>query len=75
MSVGFMQASEGKIAIAVNSLLSVANDPHGGGLARQAQAYIAALRNAPEGQPFGLDKIVVPVLPEVDEGPEETLSR
>lgn len=73
MSVGFMQASEGKIAIAVNSLLSVANDPHGGGLARQAQAYIAALRNAPEGQPFGLDKIVVPVLPEVDEGPEETL--
>lgn len=67
MSVGYMQAWEGKIANAVNSLSSVANNPHGGGMARQAQAYIAALENAPEGQPFRLEEVVVPAAPECDE--------
>ncbi len=73
MSVGFMQALEGKVELAVLSLSSVANDPHGGGMARQAQAYIAALRNAPEGKPFILDTIVLPSDPDIDEGAKELL--
>jgi hypothetical protein len=42
-------------------------------MARQAQAYIDALRNAPEGKPFELGSIVVPSVPEIDEGAKEFL--
>lgn len=49
---GLMQASEGKIAIAISSLSPIAGDPHGGRFAATAAALIRALEQAPEGEPF-----------------------
>ena len=49
---GLMQAREGKIAIAINSLAPIAGDPHGGGMTATAAALVEALRVAPEGKAF-----------------------
>ncbi|MFN2100092.1 tetratricopeptide repeat protein [Altererythrobacter sp. MF3-039] len=65
MNVGMMQAVEGKIELAQWSLRSVASDPHGGGMADMAQAYIDAMNSAPEGEPFDLSK-VPPPLPQIE---------
>lgn len=52
VNVGAMQAAEGKIALAKESLSPVAANPHGGRTAVRAEALIAALQNATEGEPF-----------------------
>jgi tetratricopeptide (TPR) repeat protein len=49
---GLMQASEGKLELAIASLSPLAADPHGGDMARQAAALITAMKAAPEGQSF-----------------------
>lgn len=49
MNAGLMQAREGKIAIARNTLGPVAADPHGGRMAREAQAYLDELADVAEG--------------------------
>lgn len=49
MNKGLMQASEGKIAIARNSLEPVAANPHGGPLTREAQRYLEELAEVAEG--------------------------
>lgn len=52
MNTGIMQAEDGRIAAAIESLSPVAANPHGGSMARSAEALIAALKNAKEGEPF-----------------------
>ncbi|MFW2349387.1 hypothetical protein [Qipengyuania sp.] len=49
MNAGLMQAGEGKIAIARNTLGPVAADPHGGSMARAAQRYLEELAEVAEG--------------------------
>ena len=49
MNAGVMQAREGKIAIARRTLGPIAADPHGGGMARAAQAFLDDLSDVPEG--------------------------
>ena len=64
MQVGLMQAGEGKIALAQDSLRPLAANPHGGSLADRAQRYIAILSDLPEGEPvhsLGLGNIVTEV--------------
>lgn len=50
--VGLMQATEGKIPLAIASLGPIATDPHGGGMAERASALIAAMEGASQDQPF-----------------------
>ncbi|WP_435418241.1 DUF1570 domain-containing protein [Parerythrobacter aurantius] len=52
INAGMMQAQEGQIALAISSLTSVANDPHGGKASAAAKSLIAQLEKATEGQPF-----------------------
>ena len=52
LSVGTMQAQEGKIAEARLTLAPLAADPHNGGEARSARALITALSHAKEGEPL-----------------------
>lgn len=49
MNAGLMQASEGKIAIARQTLGPVAANPHGGRMAQRAQNYLDELADQPEG--------------------------
>lgn len=51
-NAALMQAEEGKVQIARQTLAPVAFDPHGSSLARQAGRLMAALEDAPEGTPF-----------------------
>ncbi|MFZ9395354.1 MAG: DUF1570 domain-containing protein [Erythrobacter sp.] len=51
-NVAMMQAGEGKILLAAETLAPVAADPHGGGLAKYAQDMITSLRQSTEGEPF-----------------------
>ena len=55
MTVGVMQAHEGKIRLAIDSFGPVAADPHGEAMATAAQTYLEQLKNAPEGTPFDID--------------------
>ncbi|WP_435418240.1 hypothetical protein WAB17_01285 [Parerythrobacter aurantius] len=52
LSVGIMQAREGMIELARQSLRPVALDPHGGEHAVTAKALLTMLETAEEGQPF-----------------------
>ncbi|WP_228243108.1 DUF1570 domain-containing protein [Porphyrobacter sp. GA68] len=63
---GLMQASEGKIAIAISSLSPIAGDPHGGRFAATAASLIRAMEQAPEGEPFD----PAPVLAEANRAAE-----
>ncbi len=54
VNVAVMQAREGKIALAQDSLRPLAANPHGGQRAEIAKKLIAALDKAPEGQPIRL---------------------
>ena len=54
LTVGIELAREGKIALAVQSVLPIATDPHGGELAQSARTLIARLQTAKEGQPYEL---------------------
>ena len=56
---GLMQASEGKLELAVASLSPLAADPHGGDMAKQAAALITAMKAAPEGKPFDPAPVMV----------------
>lgn len=49
LHVGLMQADEGKIALARHTLMPVATNPHGGGLAVTAQSHLDALADVDEG--------------------------
>lgn len=49
---GLMQAREGKIALAIDSLAPIAGDPHGGQFSASAAALIAAMEAATEGEAF-----------------------
>ena len=49
MNAGLMQAREGKISLARNTLSPVAADPHGGPMARAAQLYLDRLEDVAEG--------------------------
>ncbi|WP_202388633.1 tetratricopeptide repeat protein [Pontixanthobacter aquaemixtae] len=51
-NVAMMQAGEGKIAIARQSLTPIANDPHGGSRSRAAKVLLTAMADAEEGKPF-----------------------
>lgn len=52
LSVGIMQAREGKIELAKQSLLPIAQDPHGGASRDTARRMLAMLGAAVEGEPF-----------------------
>ncbi|WP_348631908.1 DUF1570 domain-containing protein [Pontixanthobacter sp. CEM42] len=52
MNVGLMQAREGKIALAQQSLAPLAGNPHGGSQAAAAKRLIELLGQAEEGTPF-----------------------
>ena len=52
LTVGIELAREGKIALAIQSVLPVATDPHGGDLSQSARLLIARLQDAEEGRPF-----------------------
>ena len=65
MSVGVMQAQEGKIALAAHSVRPLMADPHGGRLAAQARRFIAALEKAPEGEPFDVSMLSAMPLVEI----------
>ena len=65
MNVAMMQAGEGKIALAMDTLGPLSADPHGGGLAKRAKLYLGQLGNATEGEPWWPSAIVVDV-PEID---------
>lgn len=68
LDVAFMQAQEGKIALARASLQPIVNDPHGGRRAKQVALFLKALEGAEEGVPFRTMPILDgPDLPE-DEG-------
>lgn len=49
MNAAMMQASEGKIAIARQTIAPIANDPHGGGLAQTARRFYEAMAGVEEG--------------------------
>jgi Flp pilus assembly protein TadD len=49
MNAAMMQASEGKIAIARQTIAPIANDPHGGGLAQTARRFYEAMGQVDEG--------------------------
>lgn len=49
---GLMQASEGRVDLAIASLSPLSVDPHGGAMAKQAGALIAAMKAAPKDRPF-----------------------
>ena len=65
MNVAMMQAAEGKIAIARDTLGPLSADPHGGGLAKRAKLYLSQLENATEGESWR-PSIVVVDIPEID---------
>ena len=52
LSVGIMQAKEGRIGQARQSLLPAALDPHGGETAATAKAMLDLLETAQEGEPL-----------------------
>ena len=60
MNTGTMQAMEGKIAIAMQTLRPVAYDPHGGSLSEVARTFITAMKSAEEGKPFSLRAALTP---------------
>jgi len=65
--VALMQAQEGKVRMAGQTLLPLANDPHGGRGAERAERFMKALRIMEEGKPVrGADLAVAlsaPVVP------------
>ncbi|WP_284124723.1 DUF1570 domain-containing protein [Parerythrobacter aestuarii] len=70
LNVGFMQASEGQIALARFSLQPLAVDPHGGSRAEYVQGLVDALAKAPEGEPFDLSRVIA--IPRVEvPGPDD----
>jgi len=50
LQVAMMQAGEGKIELARQSLRPLASNPHGGSMAENAQKLIEALEQVPEGE-------------------------
>lgn len=70
---GLMQATEGKLELAIASLSPLAADPHGGDMARQAAALITAMKAAPQDQPFDPAPVMI-ALPAADtaEAPAST---
>lgn len=69
-NVGTMLADEGKVALAINRLRPVASDPHGGGIASQAQRVIDYLAKLREGTKADWSQVPDPV-PDLDiEAPE-----
>jgi tetratricopeptide (TPR) repeat protein len=66
LSTAQMQAQEGSVAIAIQTLKPVAASPHGGGVVAQAKALIAFLRDMPEGTPVDFSGFV-PAPPDPDE--------
>ncbi len=66
---GLMQAQEGKLDFAIASLSPIANHPHGGSMAASAGALIAAMENAPEGQPFDPEPILASMQAMADDQP------
>jgi Flp pilus assembly protein TadD len=71
MNVGIMQAGEGKIAIAKNSLAPLAADPHGGSRARLVKALIDILDRAEEGVPLKVNRNFDSASAEDDTGDDE----
>lgn len=68
-----MQASEGKLELAINSLSPLAVDPHGGDMAKQAAALITAMKAAPQDQPFDPAPVMTAlVAADTAEGPTST---
>ncbi|MCP9222307.1 hypothetical protein MKP08_06045 [Erythrobacter sp. LQ02-29] len=65
-----MQAGEGKIALAQANLLSVASNPHGGGLAEKARQLHEALAGFEEGTPVGPADLPTLVSPPEGDDPE-----
>ncbi len=66
LNAATMQAREGKIAIAQQSLRPLAADPHGGRSSVLAQRLIDILENAPEGEPFYPNALALDTVPTVD---------
>lgn len=58
LNVALMQASEGKIELARQSLRPLAADPHGSRTSQTAERLIAILRNQAEGEPFDMGMVV-----------------
>lgn len=58
MNAGLMQAREGKIALARNTLGPVAANPHGGRMAREAQHYLEELDEVAEGTEWSPRRVV-----------------
>jgi Flp pilus assembly protein TadD len=54
VQVAIMQAGEGKIALAQESLQPLASDPHGSSIATLARSLIDILEEMPEGEPLVL---------------------
>ena len=65
--VALMQAQEGKVRMAGQTLLPLANDPHGGRGAERAERFMKALRIMEEGKPVRSADLAValsaPVVP------------
>ncbi|WP_432200889.1 hypothetical protein ACRAQ7_01095 [Erythrobacter sp. W53] len=76
MQAAFMQAMEGKIALATHTLKPVAANPHGGKRAEHAQNLITAMADATEGEAFRMPERAVPlvrvVVPDPDNGDEDS---
>jgi len=66
LTAAMMQAREGKIAIAQQSLRPLAANPHGGRSSELAQRLIDILENAPEGEPFFPNALALETVPAVD---------
>lgn len=72
LNVAMMQAGEGKIALAQQSLQPLASDPHSSGVAEGAQRLLAILSNQPEGEPFAPGLVVrTPRIAPVDDGSDK----
>lgn len=76
MNAAMMQASEGKIAIARQTIAPIANDPHGGGLAQTARRFYEAMGQVDEGTRWNpgatidLATAIADVATDEDTGPE-----
>ena len=66
LTAAMMQAREGKIAIAQQSLRPLAANPHGGRSSELAQRLINLLDNAPEGQAFSPSALALETVPSID---------
>lgn len=71
LQVALMQAGEGKIELARQSLRPLAANPHGGRSASAAGLLMDLLEEAPEGEPIRIDTSFVDVDEEETEEPDE----